>query len=423
MFNAAADTGEQQTTSHRAVVPFYAYAALSLLVACLLLFLHNGIFRQHPFHPHTLAITHLMALGWGTMMILGSSYQLLPVLLEAKLSSEGMARLSFAFAAIGIPLLVYAFYSFHTGWPMQTGAVLVNLAVVCFLANVGTSIWEKGKADVHSVFMALAATWLFSTTLFGLLLVFNFSRPLLPSDSVSYLSLHAHMGIVGWFLLLIVGVGSRLIPMFMISKYTSNKTLWWICGLINVGLITFVLLKVYAAESLYYVVPVLLVAAALSLFGIFCFKAWASRIRKKVDDQLKISLLSIALTVLPMIAILLVLGLKRQAGDIAVLYGFTIFFGWITAMILGMTFKTLPFIIWNKVYHHNSGKTPAPKDLFSESLFRWMSVVYLPGYMMVIAAVLLDVAWLLKVGTLCLLIAAVLYVCNVFLTLGHRPRT
>ena len=99
----------QKTTSHRVVVPFYVYGALSFLAACLLLLLSTDAFGGHPFQPRLLAITHLMALGWGVMIILGASHQLVPVLIEGALFSEKLAYGSFALAALGIPLLVYGF--------------------------------------------------------------------------------------------------------------------------------------------------------------------------------------------------------------------------------------------------------------------------------------------------------------------------
>src|SRR5574338_310513 len=96
-----------QNTTHKVVIPFYVYAALSFLAATILLFLSDNAFTQHYFHPRTLAITHTMALGWGTMIILGASHQLVPVLIEAKLYSNKLAYISFILAASGIPLLVY----------------------------------------------------------------------------------------------------------------------------------------------------------------------------------------------------------------------------------------------------------------------------------------------------------------------------
>ena len=103
MFQTTSNTVLQQTTSYKVVLPFYVYGALSFLLACVLLLINTSVLNQHYFHPKTLAITHLMALGWGTMVILGASHQLLPVLIEGKLSSSVLARWSFIFAALGIP--------------------------------------------------------------------------------------------------------------------------------------------------------------------------------------------------------------------------------------------------------------------------------------------------------------------------------
>ena len=95
---------------------------------------------------------------------------------------------------------------------------------------------------------------------------------------------------------------------------------------------------------------------------------------------MKISLLSVGLMLLPILVLLLIIGLLLASPTnpkLVLAYGFMIFFGWITALIFGMTFKTLPFIIWNKVYHLQAGlgKTPNPKDLFSSwglSLSFWV---------------------------------------------------
>jgi hypothetical protein len=105
------------------------------------------------------------------------------------------------------------------------------------------------------------------------------------------------------------------------------------------------------------------------------------------------------------------------------LYGFCIFFGWITAIILGMTFKTLPFIVWNMVYRTRAGgKTPAPKELFSERLFKLMALLYLLGFVLFLFGIILLNDILLKTGATSLLASAVLYVSNVAKTLFHQPQ-
>ncbi len=424
MFFSGTSAGLQKTTSYKVVLPFYIFAAFSFLIACALLLLHTGVVYQHHFHPKTLAITHLMALGWGTMIILGASHQLLPVLIEGKLWSNSLGYLSFFFAAAGIPFLVSGFYVFNVGWPLQWGAVLVNIAVVCYMANVIGSIHQSKRQDVYSFFILAASVWLFATVFFGLLLVFNFTRSWLPQSSVEYLSLHAHMGLAGWFLLLIIGVASRLIPMFLISKYTNTKNLWWIFSLVNGSLLCFIAFTLFKVTAVALYTPFLLLLAAVIFFAHYCFNAYKMRIRRQVDVQMKLSLLSVALLFLPLITLAAVIYFValNKTTSLVFLYGFCIFFGWITAIIFGMTFKTLPFIVWNKVYAKRAlGKTPVPKDLFSEKLFNATTLCYLAGFISFVSGVLFYINFLLTGGAALLLVAALLYVTNVLKTLLHKP--
>ena len=426
MIAAVAHNSPLKNTSHKLVIPFYVFAALSLLAATVMLFFSVDVFTGHYFQPKILAITHVMALGWGTMIILGAGHQLVPVLVESELFSEALGYISFILAAVGIPLLIYGFYHFRFDTPALTGAIVVNLAILCFLINLAVSISKAKKENVHAVFIFTATVWLFITTVMGLLLVWNFTDPILPQDSLQYLSLHAHLGIAGWFLLLVMGVGSRLIPMFLISKYESKTRLWIIYWLVNSGLLLFVFIFFSGNNELFYLLPLAMVMIALVLFGKYCFNAYKVRVRKKVDEQMKISLGSVMMMLLPLIIIvvlLIVMVLNKTKNSLVIAYGFTIFFGWLTAIILGMTFKTLPFIVWNKLYKARSGtaKTPNPKDLFNEKVFKWMLYSYLPGFVLFIIGIIAAINFLLQLGTLLLLLAAVLYNWNVFKMLKTKP--
>lgn len=427
MFAATGNTVIVKTTSYKVVLPFYLYAAVAFLVATILLLLSAADITRHYFHPHTLAITHVMALGWGTMIILGASHQLVPVLIEGSLYSNKLAYTSFISAAVGIPLLTYGFYVFNMGWPAQCGGILVISAIIAYLINLAVSMAKSKHENVHAFFVFTAALWLLTTAAIGLLLVCNFTDFLLPKSSLDYLPLHAHLGIVGWFLLLITGIGSRLIPMFLISKYNNTAKLWWIYGLINGGLLAFIFIFLYTKSRVLLIFPVLVVTVAILLFGHFCYMAYGQRIRKKVDEQMKVSLLSVIMMLLPVIflviiAVLLILSCAESVSLVTA-YGFIIFFGWITAVILGMTFKTLPFIVWNKVYQHSkgNGKTPNPKDLFSNAIFKWMSIAYISGFVIFTAGILLQNTIVLKSASVLLLLTSLLYNWNVIKLLLYKP--
>ncbi|MFZ1358090.1 MAG: hypothetical protein WAS28_06355 [Saprospiraceae bacterium] len=421
------DAGSIKNTSYKVVLPFYVYAACSFLVATIFLLTSTEAFKGHYFHPHILAITHTMALGWGTMIILGASHQLVPVLIESKLYSNTLAYISFILAAIGIPLLVYGFYVFDMRWPAQWGGWLVVLALLAYMINIAVSMVKSKHESVHAVFVFTATTWLCFTAILGLAQVYNFTSILLPESSLHYLTLHAHAGIIGWFLLLIIGVASRLIPMFLISKYSNVRLLWWIYALINGALLIFVILFLYPGREALLFIPVITVFIAISLFIYYCYWAYKKRIRKQVDEQVKLSLISVVMLLLPVLFLILVIvTLILTSGEqlnLIISYGFIIFFGWITAIIMGMTFKTLPFIVWNKVYHHLSGlgKTPSPKDLFNNPVFKIMAIAYLAGFIIFTLGILFGNSIVLKLGAIFLLITAVLYNWNVLKVLMHKP--
>lgn len=418
--------GLQKTTNYRVVLPFYIYAALGFLVGTILLLLGLESVGGHYFNPHALAITHTMAMAWGTMIIFGASHQLLPVLIEGKLDSDLLAYLTFFFTAIGIPLLVYAFYVFDMGWPLQMGGILINMGVICYLANVMGSAFHSKRVNVHAWFVITSTLWLFVTTFFGLLLVLNFRTPILPANSVDYLSLHAHLGIVGWFLLMVIGVGSRLIPMFLISKYSNDRMLWYIFVLLNIALISFSILFLMDFPSAVFYIPIGLGLLAILIFGRYCYLAYRVRFRKQVDKQVRTSLISIAQMVLPFVVLIVTLAILPggKSTNIAMIYGFCIFFGWLTAMILGMTFKTMPFIVWNKVYQKRAHgtRTPTPKELFDDKIYLVMLYCYLIGFVVFIIGMVSLNQWILKTGAFALIIAAVLYVYNVFLTATHKSK-
>lgn len=418
--------GITKTTTPDAVLPFYVYAALSFLTASVMLLLSAKDGLGHYFHPVILAITHIMALGWGTLMIIGVSHQLIPVIAESALYSVRLAKWTFVLAAIGIPLLIDGFYRFNFGWLAISGAVLIILALLLYFVNLAGTFIKKGKWNVQVIFVFTAICWLMLTVAVGFLLLINFNLNYLDRGSVYYLSFHAHLGIVGWFLLLIFGVGSRLIPMFMISKYNNVKLLWGVYVLVNALLLMFccdALIPEISIDPLLFQIGGL---CAAMMFGYFIVMAFRQRIRKKVDSPMQMSLLSVVALILP--PVVLILNFLSGAGAaeprFVMIYGFIIFFGWISSIIFGMTFKTLPFIVWNRVYHKmaGSGKAPAPKDLYNGRILIIMNLIYIAGFMGFAAGLMTESLAVMKGSAFLLVATGLLYNFNVIKILIHKPR-
>jgi hypothetical protein len=420
---------KQHPALYKLVVSHYLASALSFVAMAIMLLFASSALNGHYFHPKLLAITHTAALGWGTLIIFGACYQLLPVILETELHSHKLGWVSLTLFFTGMVLLVCAFWTFDPGLCMQSGSLLVLTGTVVFGLNAFLTARKVKKPGIYQEFIITSCIWLLATAILGTLMVFNFQYAFLHTDHLQFLKLHAHMGIGGWFLLLIVGVSSKLIPMFLVSTKQKTGYLSACYYLINTALILF-LIDTYlkGLNSKTYFIAVLAIA------GIFCWMAYVfhcfkSRMRKSFDLPIWHTLLSLGLLLISVVVLPFIIFYQLKADPLSVkntnLYGTLLFMGWITALILGQTFKTLPVIAWIKHYHHLAGKStiPLPADLFNTKILQLQLLAFslFSGSFYLGLIFQLDV--LLKTGLLCFLITSILYIINIFIIILHKPKS
>ncbi|WP_299823811.1 hypothetical protein [uncultured Pontibacter sp.] len=407
------------------VLPHYAFAAVAFLVLSILLLFSTDAFSGHYFHPKLLTLTHVAVLGWATMIIFGALYQLLPVVLDCKLYSEKLAVYTFILLGTGTILLAYSFWYFQLGWSMHAAACALVISFVLFNINVIQTARKAPKWTIEADFIVTSAIWLLVTGIVGLLMAVNFTLPFLPLDHVHYLKLHAHIGMAGWFLLLIIGVGAKLIPMFLLAHPEDTRKLSWAYNLINAGLVLFILDHMVLHTKLLPLYGGLVVVGVL-LFLLYLRDAKNTMQRKDIDLGMQQTFVALVLLLLPLALLFVVstdLGLpQRLLSSIYLVYGISVFLGFVSALILGQTFKTLPFIVWMHAYENHVGryKTPLPKDMYSHKLLRWQNIFYLVGFVVFVAGVLLREQQVILAGAISFSITAILYTANVFQMLLHK---
>ncbi|WP_242920125.1 cytochrome C oxidase subunit I [Pontibacter liquoris] len=407
------------------VLPHYAFAALSFVVLSVLLLFSTDAFGGHYFNPKLLTLTHVTVLGWATMLIFGALYQLLPVLLDCRLYSEKLAIYTFGLLASGTVLLACAFWHFQVGALLQVAAILLFAAFLLFTINVFQTARKAPKWTIEADFIVTASLWLLVTGLVGVLMAFNFTYAFLPEQHVHYLQLHAHIGMAGWFLLLIIGVGSKLIPMFLLAHTENTKKLNWAYNFVNGGLVLFIFDHLFL-HTVFVPLYAALVAAGVGLFLWFLYEAAQTRQRQDVDLGMKQTFVALALLLLPLVLVFVVSSKgslpQELLSSLYLVYGLSVFLGFLSALILGQTFKTLPFIIWMHAYEDYVGrfKTPLPKDLYIHTLLRWQNLCYLAGFILLIMGVLLRMPPVILAGAICFTVTALLYATNVFRMLLHK---
>ena len=404
------------------ILPFYATGAVAFFLLCLLLVWSPESLLAHYFNPHLLTMVHTAALGWGTMIIFGASYQLMPVISEQNLKSNDLVIASWYLLIAGVILLAWSFWDFRTGWIMITGGSLIAISSIFYLINALFTGPIGSKTNIQRYFIISSACWLVFTTTVGLLLAINLKYPFFSRNHMDILKLHAHLGLAGWFLQLITGVSSKLVPMFLLGRTDKNKLLTYSFILQNAGLIFFIADVYFFGYSNRVIIWLFLMIVGVLCWLYFLADNYKNRMRKKIDFQMRHTLTSIMSLVLGILTIPFIH--FYHSSHITILYGTLLFMGWITGIILGQTFKTLPFIVWNDHYKKLTGrvKVPLPRDLYKERLLRAQFWLYLVALISMVAGILLEELNLIRVGTILWLVIALIYIYNVSQILFHKTK-
>lgn len=405
---------------NRAVLPFYATGAVMFFVLCVLMVFSPESFTRHYFTPHLLTIVHVAALGWGTMIIFGAAHQLLPVICEQDLYSEKMASFVWYTLTLGMILLTTNFWNLTVGWVMIAGGSLIVISAALYLFNVLKTSRIFNKYSVQKLFLVSSAIWLLFTVIVGLLLAINLKFPFFKQSHLEILKLHSHAGIAGWFLQLITGVSSKLVPMFLLGKSKKDYLLNWAFIFQNLGLILFLVDGYFIGVSVRVLIYAATVLIGVVFWLLYLYDNFKNRLRKRVELLMKHAFLSFLAVV---ISILLLPAVYFSNGyRWTMLYGTILFMGWITSIILGKTFKTLPFIIWNDHYKNLSGKVkvPLPKDLYSEKLTVWQFRIFIVAFLVFASGIIVQQVIIIRIGAILWVSVAVLYNVNVFKLMLHK---
>lgn len=413
--------------SDRLVIAHFVAAALCFVTLTVMLLGSSDVLLGHYFHPRLLAITHMAALGWGSLTIIGTCYQLIPYILEVKWYSFKTAWLTFSLFMVGLLLMVYAFWIFDPGVLMQAGSLMLVSAIALFGINTTLTARQDRREDICREFIVTACLWLFFTALLGALLVFNFRYAFLPKDHLQFLKLHAHMGLGGWFLLLVIGVSSRLAPMFLISSCKSTALISWSYYLINAALLLFLIDTYLFGINMKTYFFGFMAMAGIATYIVFIAKCFRTRSSSTVDAAMVHFAISVCVLVLAVLLVPLIIfyQLKGDPGAVryTTIYGCLLFMGWVSALILGKTFKILPYILWARHYQRNLvSVVPKPAELFRKHILTGQLSAFLIFLGSFFAGLLLDSAWLINFGLFCFLFTAVLYLTNVMITVLHRPK-
>lgn len=160
------------------------------------------------------AHAHLAALGWGTMMVVGAGYRMLPMILPAAMPRGPWVYASAVLLETGIAGLVWAFLNEARGLP-----VFAALAVAGILAFLSRVVWmlrnrrpapPERRSDWSVAHAIQAMACLITACGLGLYLAVSERS----DTSLSLALAYGVLGLVGFLSQIVVGVLGRVLPLF-----------------------------------------------------------------------------------------------------------------------------------------------------------------------------------------------------------------
>lgn len=382
----------EQAPSFSLPLRFFLTAPLFLLAAAALIVVTPQALASR-WTPQALALTHALTLGFLAMVMLGALLQMLPVVAGSPLPAPRLvAWLTHLPLAFGTVALMSGFLS---GAPVAFGIAiaLLGTGIAVFLAAAAISL-VRAVTSVTVSGIRFAAAGLAITLLLGLalsLLRAGWWTAAAEATAKATAAAHVAFGLLGWVLLLVVGVAYQVVPMFQITPPYPPRLARWLPGAL------FALLLLHAAAPLLFPAAAVLVDAALAggilLFAVATLRLQSRRRRKLPDVTLDFWRLGMA-SLIACVAVWLgaqLWPLWAKSAAYPLLLGVLFIGGFAVSVVTGMLYKIVPFLAWFHLQAQlqaRAGTIPTMREMIAEPRTRWQFYLHLATCALLIGAVL-----------------------------------
>lgn len=362
--------------------------------------------------PHVAGVTHLFTLGWLTLTIFGALGQLLPMALGAPIWSVRLGHAAFWLLAPGIALFAYG-VSAGALPAMIPGVLLVAVGSLLAIGNVAATLPRGRTRDVTWAGIAVGVAFLTLTLAFGLVLSHNLHSGFVAAARVRILAAHLHVALVGWGLIVIVGVSRRLLPMFMVAHGADGRWSRRAIILLALGVPVLALGLVTRMRAVAWVGASVLdagLAAFLWQSALF-YRARARRLDTGMRF-VRVSLLFLAACG-ALGPVLLAAGPTHTR--LATAYVITGILGFLVPFVTGFLYEIMPTLAWSARFggRLNRGRVPAVTDLYSARAARWQLTLHVAGVVLLLAGIATSIVGVARGGALLFLLSALLFASQV----------
>jgi hypothetical protein len=356
----------EQTPPAAVPLRFLLTAPWFLVLAGLVLAFGGADALASRWTPALLAVTHLVTLGFMSMIMIGALFQLLPVVAGVPVPhAQRVMRIVHPALTAGTIALAAGFL-LRSPWALRAAAALLALAFAVFIAAAGVALLRSTVRDDSVRAMRLALAALLVTVTLGLSLAvalgWRVSVPLLGITAQ-----HAAWGLAGWTTLLAIGVAFQAVPMFQLTPSYPRP----LAATLAPGL--------FAALAGWSIASSLGGTAVTAAFGVLVAlfpAAFAAatlvlqrRGRRRHDNPTFLAWRAGMLCLLLAAALWIGRDALHAAMEdrIAVLLGVLFLVGFACSVIAGMLYNIVPFLLWIDLRRSARTRVPHMKQILPDS--------------------------------------------------------
>lgn len=344
-----------------------------------------------PGYPHVLALVHTVTLGWLTMIIMGASLQLTPVILVAPLRAVRLAPAQYPIYTLGVALLIGGFWASNLT-ALIAGGALTLLAVGHYAVILSVTLARAPNHPLSARYLAASIVYLCIVVSLGFTAALNFRFGFLGAGLLRLLLAHVTLGIVGWLTTTLIGVSYTLTRLFALAHGHPDRLGRIVFWPLNAGIIALALgfgLDWYPLDIL----GGLSLIGAVWLFAIDYRRMLLARMRRPLDITQYHAIAAVGYLVVTITAGVIVSLVGAASEPILVALGLAALVGWLGQSTLGYLYKITPFLIWQSRYGPLAGRQPVPlmRDLIHQRA-AWVSF-WLINVALPLAAVCAALDW------------------------------
>ncbi|MEO5352384.1 MAG: hypothetical protein H7835_04130 [Magnetococcus sp. XQGC-1] len=401
---------------------FFATAPFFLILCGAVLAKEGQSLFLTPLLAETVAMVHLITLGWIATTMFGAMYQMIPVLGGGPVPWLNGSRWVHLLLIVGVLTLALEVGIHLHRWLLLVASFSLGGALTLFIIPVSLALVRAPVVHPTLWAMRLAVLSLIAVMTMGLIFLGEYAHGFFAIDRHAMVGVHLVWGLFGWVGTLMVGVSFHVLPMFYMMPPFPRPQANWILGGLATSWILLPLCLLTIAPLPFWLtwlaaLPALL---ALVLYGKVMWGLFRARKRKKWDVTLRLWQVGylcggLSIAVLALWPVL-------ETDLLRYLFAVLFLFGFVSSIMTGMLYRIIPFLTWFHRYSQRAGMPGVPmmEDLTSSRSGQWQLWNQWLGIALLVGAALTGWDPLVRLGGISLVLAGLLLWYLLYFALRRR---